>query len=215
MVFSNLLFTIDAHVQNIESTLAEYLHAAAAASIPVPPARSCTKSAHQDAGLPSSPAPVNIIRGALSGNPPAAEPARNAVSQSPTAIPPLLPPSVLWLRRRRHQFPIEGLSMTLQLSLQVLGHCPSAALPPAQLASEHLSTPQSPLPPSLPPLPTSPPALPMCRWPSRLSGRLQPRCIHGRRTGRGTAGCLAPIAGGLLRLRSPPARSPASPHPTR
>ena len=82
-VFSNLLSTIDTRVQNIESALAEYLHATAA-SVPVPPARSCEQSAREDAGPPSSPAPVNINDGTLSGNPPAAEPARNAASPSPT-----------------------------------------------------------------------------------------------------------------------------------
>ena len=80
-VFSNLLFTIDARVQNIESALAEYLHAAAA-SIPVPPARSCKESAQEGAGPPPLPAPVVIIGRALSGNPPAVESARNADSPS-------------------------------------------------------------------------------------------------------------------------------------
>ena len=82
-VFSSLLSTIDIRVQNIESALPEYLHATAA-SIPVPPARSCKKSSRKDAGPPSSPAPVNIVNGTLPGNSPAAEPARTAVSPSPT-----------------------------------------------------------------------------------------------------------------------------------
>ena len=121
-VFSSLLSTIDIRIQNIERTLAEFLHATAA-SIPVPPVRSCAKSAHEDAGPPPSPAPVNIINGTLPGNPPAAEPARNAVSPSHTVI-----------------------------------DSPSPAIPD----------------------PTPPPALPMSRWPSRLSSRLQPRYLHGR-----------------------------------
>ena len=86
-VFSSLLSTIDIRVQNIESTSEGYLHATAA-SIPVPPARSCKKGARKDADLPSSPAPVNIANGTLPGNPPAAEPARTADLPSPTVSDP-------------------------------------------------------------------------------------------------------------------------------
>ena len=50
--------TIDARVRNIESALAEFLHATAA-SIPVPASRSGMKRTCEDAGLPSSPAPTS------------------------------------------------------------------------------------------------------------------------------------------------------------
>ena len=50
-----------------------------------PPARSRKKCDREDVEPPSSPAPVNTVGGTLSDIPPAAEPARNAVSLSPTA----------------------------------------------------------------------------------------------------------------------------------
>ena len=49
---------------------------------------SCKKSAHEDADLPSSPAPVNIVSRTLPGNLPAAEPARTADLPSPTVSDP-------------------------------------------------------------------------------------------------------------------------------
>jgi hypothetical protein len=81
-VFSNLLSAINARVQNVEGALAEFLHATAA-SIPVPPTRSCKASARKDAGPPSSPAPVSTSDDALSGNSPAAEPVRIVLLSSP------------------------------------------------------------------------------------------------------------------------------------
>ena len=79
-----ILSTIDAHIQKLENTLAEYLHATAA-SILVPAAHSCKKRDYEDAEPSSSPAPANTVDRTPPDIPPAAEPARNAASLSPTA----------------------------------------------------------------------------------------------------------------------------------
>ena len=210
------LSNVDARVKILEDALAEFVHATVA-SIPTPPARSCEKRDREDAEPPSSPAPVNTVGRTLSGIPPAAEPARNAVSLSPTASNSTSAAVVCASSQSTAPPVLDGWprhdSGTLSSGFETLVEqgSPSSPASPATSASTSAAVPCA----------SSPSLVRACLADGLLRLRFPPPATSDSTSAAVPCASASPSlvracsADWLLQLWSPPALSPAPPHPTR